>query len=147
MKKAGVTQEKLAESLEMTQGGIQHWLAGTRQPSLEDINRIAGILGVAPAWLTHGLEADDMLDGLGEPAHQTLRRLIQAERGGPLPEAIWNIIKSVVDAAQPTKDPAPTPAPSVSPRLEALLNAKPKVSTSDFAPLPPTVTAPHEPSA
>lgn len=122
MKKRGITQDKLAESLEMTQGGIQHWLAGTRQPSLEDINRIAGILNVAPAWLTHGLEADEILDGLGEPARQTLRRLIHAERAGPLPEAIWNIVKSAVDVAQP--EAAPTVPPTVQRVLEARLTTE-----------------------
>ena len=142
-----ITLEALAEKLDMSVPGVQKWMNGSRQPNLEDIFRIAEALNVPSVWLTHGLEPDDVLDGLGDPAHQTLRRLIHAERTGPLPEAIWSIIKSAVDMAQPTKDPAPTPALSVSPRLEALLNAKPKASTSDFTPLPPTVTAPHEPSA
>jgi transcriptional regulator with XRE-family HTH domain len=122
MRKIGVTQEKLAEALDMTQGGVQHWLSGTRQPSLEDINRIAAILKVAPAWLTHGLEPDDMLDGLGEPARQTLRRLIHAERAAPLPEAIWNIVKSAADVAQP--EPAPALTPTVQRVLEAGLTTE-----------------------
>lgn len=133
MKKAGVTQEKLAESLEMTQGGIQHWLAGTRQPSLEDINRIAGILNVAPAWLTHGLEPDDVLDGLGEPVRQVLRRLIHAERAGPLPEALWQGIKSMTDLSQPEV------APTVTPTVQRVLNQHGLVNTRDFAPLPPSI--------
>lgn len=37
MKELGITQEKLAEELGMTQGGIGHWLRGSRHPSLSDI--------------------------------------------------------------------------------------------------------------
>lgn len=55
MKDIGETQNSLSEKLEMTQGGLQHWLAGTRQPSLEDINRIAELLRCSPVWLTHGV--------------------------------------------------------------------------------------------
>ncbi|MGR5723189.1 helix-turn-helix domain-containing protein, partial [Escherichia coli] len=36
MKELGITQEKLAEELGMTQGGIGHWLRGSRHPSLSD---------------------------------------------------------------------------------------------------------------
>lgn len=37
MKELGITQEKLAEELGMTQGGIGHWLRGSRHPSLDEI--------------------------------------------------------------------------------------------------------------
>lgn len=97
MKTAGITQDKLAELLEMTQGGVQHWLAGTRQPSIDDINRIALALQVPPAWLTHGLEADDMLDGLAEPARSTLRRLIRMERQHLSPSSLWTAINATAD--------------------------------------------------
>lgn len=53
--KGRVTQEQLAESLEMTQGGISSWLRSATQPNLEDINRIADAIGVSRVWLTHGL--------------------------------------------------------------------------------------------
>ena len=36
MKELGITQEKLAEELGMTQGGIGHWLRGSRHPSPAD---------------------------------------------------------------------------------------------------------------
>ena len=55
MKDVGETQNSLSEKLGMTQGGLQHWLAGTRQPALEDINRIAAELQCSPVWLTHGV--------------------------------------------------------------------------------------------
>lgn len=97
MKACGVTQEKLAELLEMTQGGVQHWLAGTRQPSLEDINRIAVLLKVAPAWLTHGLEQDDILNGLPDEARATLRRFIHAERSERSPSTVWAALNSIAD--------------------------------------------------
>ena len=117
-----ITLEALAEKLDMSVPGIQKWMNGSRQPNLEDIFRIAEALNVPSVWLTHGLGPDDMLDGLGEPARQTLRRLIHAERAGPLPEAIWNIVKSAVDVAQP--EAAPTVTPIVQRVLEARLTTE-----------------------
>lgn len=46
MKEIGVTQEQLAEALGMTQGGIGHWLRGTRNPSLAEIGSIFEYLGI-----------------------------------------------------------------------------------------------------
>lgn len=131
MKQAGLTQEQLAEHLEMTQGGVQHWLAGTRQPSLEQINQIADILAVSRAWLTHGLATDDQLDGLTNPALQVLRRLIQAERSGAAPTSLWQAINSVADMALiapeasdlPDTDPADLPI-QVLPEAQAILEER-----------------------
>lgn len=53
--KGRITQEQLAEKLEMTQGGVSSWLRAATQPKLEDINRIADAIGVSRVWLTHGL--------------------------------------------------------------------------------------------
>jgi transcriptional regulator with XRE-family HTH domain len=119
MAESGVTQAQLAEILEMTQGGVQHWLAGSRQPSLEDINRIAEILKVAPAWLTHGLEPHDMLDGIADPARSILQRLIKAERAGALAENLWKTIQSVVDLSLPATDTAPSAVPGIAGKVLA----------------------------
>ena len=53
--KGKITQEKLAEKLGITQGGLGHWLNGRNQASLDDVNRIADGIGISRAWLTHGL--------------------------------------------------------------------------------------------
>lgn len=134
MKDAGVTQEKLAETLDMTQGGVQHWLAGKRQPSLDDINRISAVLGVPPAWLTHGLEPEDMLDGLQGKSREVLRALVMAERSAPLPEALWASIEATLRLARPQNVIA-TPCPPAA-VIKRLLEAEPAVRTSDFAPAP-----------
>ena len=128
-----ITLEALAEKLDMSVPGVQKWMNGSRQPNLEDIFRIAEALNVPSVWLTHGLEPDDVLDGLGDPAHQTLRRLIHAERTGPLPEAIWSIIQSAIDMTQSNKDPA------VTPTVERVLSQRGLVNTRDFAPPPPPI--------
>ncbi|MGG6196173.1 LexA family protein [Pantoea allii] len=49
MKEVGMTQERLAEELGVTQGGLGHWLNGRREPSLDVIGEITRILGL------HGL--------------------------------------------------------------------------------------------
>jgi transcriptional regulator with XRE-family HTH domain len=118
MKEIGETQNTLSEKLDMTQGGLQHWLAGTRQPSLEDINRIAQLLRCEPAWLTHGLEEGDLLTGMAGSARGTLRHLVSAERANPLPASFWQAVASMVQAVAPaaheeggTQTPTGTTAP------------------------------------
>jgi transcriptional regulator with XRE-family HTH domain len=119
MKDVGETQNSLSEKMDMTQGGLQHWLSGNRQPALEDINRIAMFLRCPPAWLTHGLEPEDMTDGLNEHARHTLRRLIRTERQTPLPESFWSAIDAMaqtVAPAHPTAGGAETPSDHPAPR-------------------------------
>lgn len=105
MKEIGETQNSLSEKLDMTQGGLQHWLAGTRQPALEDINRIADALDCPRAWLTHGLDPQDTTDGLAEPGRSALRSLIGAQRTGPLPDSLWVAVQAILNTV------APMPAP------------------------------------
>ena len=101
MKEIGLTQDSLSERLGMTQGGLQHWLAGTRQPSLEDINRIADELRVPRTWLTHGIDPEDTLDGLNASCQTVLRHLIQRERLQPLPESFWTAITAIAATVAP----------------------------------------------
>lgn len=46
MKDQRLTQEKLAETLGVTQGAIAHWLSGRREPDLATINRILSAVGL-----------------------------------------------------------------------------------------------------
>ena len=46
MSELRITQEKLAERLAMSQGGVGHWLNKRRQPSLDDMNRVLRELGL-----------------------------------------------------------------------------------------------------
>ncbi|MGH8387597.1 MAG: LexA family protein [Pseudomonas sp.] len=46
MSELKITQEILAERLEMSQGGIGHWLTKRRQPGIEDMNRVLQALGL-----------------------------------------------------------------------------------------------------
>ena len=46
MKDRKVTQGELAERLGMSQGGVGHWLNKRRAPSVEDMNRLLGELGL-----------------------------------------------------------------------------------------------------
>ncbi len=110
MKSLGMTQENLAERLDMTQGGIQHWLAGTRQPSIDEINKIARILRVAPAWLTHGITEDDVLADLPDEARTTLRRFVRASRADASPATVWSALNAIADLSLgPSTDSAYDP--------------------------------------
>jgi transcriptional regulator with XRE-family HTH domain len=98
----GITQEWLAERLEMTQGGVQHWLAGNRHPKLEDIDRIAAALGVPGYELTHGVTTADSVSDLPDPALSILRRLIAAQRDGQAGPGLWSALDQVATLALTT---------------------------------------------
>jgi transcriptional regulator with XRE-family HTH domain len=103
MKEMGTTQDALSEQLEMTQGGLQHWLAGTRQPALDDINRIADMLKVPRTWLTHGIGPEDTVDGLSATSKSALQRLIHLERAQALPDTFWAAIEAMANTVAPGK--------------------------------------------
>ena len=100
MKALGVTQELLAEQFGMTPAAIQKWLAGARQPSLDDINQIADVLKVPRVWLTHGILPDFTLDGLAPAAQHALSQLIQKERQSQMPDSFWTGLIAMADAIQ-----------------------------------------------
>ncbi len=97
-----VSQDTLAERLDVTQGAVQKWLAGTRHPKLEDIDRIAAALGVPGYELTHGVTPADSVSDLPEPAVSLLRRLIAAQRGGHAGPALWAALDQVATLALTT---------------------------------------------
>lgn len=49
-----LTQEGVAASLGVTQGGLGHWLNGRREPSIENLREIAKVLGVSFVELMEG---------------------------------------------------------------------------------------------
>lgn len=101
MREIGLSQEKLAEQFGMTPAGIQKWLAGTRQPSFDEINLIADRIGVTRTWLTYGLDPNDTTDGLPASARAVVRKLIRLERAGLLPPGMMDAIGSMIDAVVP----------------------------------------------
>lgn len=60
----GLSQEYLAEALGCSRGAVGHYLAGRRNPTLQQLETIAEVLALSPAWLLFG---DDRA-GVGEPA-------------------------------------------------------------------------------
>jgi len=46
MKELGITQDKLAEHIGVSQGGVAHWLSGRREPSLDVIAKVLKYLGL-----------------------------------------------------------------------------------------------------
>lgn len=114
MRELGLSQERLAEQFGMTPAGMQKWLAGARQPSFDDINLIADHLNVTRTWLAYGIEPNDSIDGLNVRTRTVVRKLIQLERAGRLPESLWDAIDSMTNAVAPfpeetehIKSPAP----------------------------------------
>lgn len=79
MAATGLTQEQLAVRLDMTQGGLGHWLNGKRQPPFEKLIQIADILELDRAKLGAAL-LDAGGDAVLEPAQS--RPSLAQERPG-----------------------------------------------------------------
>lgn len=124
MRDKRVTQDELAARLEVTQGGLQHWLSGSREPSLERIDQIADNLGVPGSYLTHGVTADDLCTDLEDPARRILRRLIAAQRNGQTSPALWAAIEQVMDLAGVAKGSARPLGAPIAPEHEAALRER-----------------------
>jgi len=67
MKDRKVTQEKLAERLGMSQGGIGHWLSKRRQPKIEDMNRVLEEIGMGFLEVALVIREKPLVDDEGQP--------------------------------------------------------------------------------
>ena len=56
MHNKGISQDRLAASLECTRGAVSHYLAGRRTPNLRQLEAIAACLEVPPWWLLYGVD-------------------------------------------------------------------------------------------
>ena len=82
----GLTIAKIAEIMEVTPGCVGHWMSGRRMASIEEIQLIASILGVSPAWLAFGhgpieqesLHAADILAPLTPAQRAQALRMLEA---------------------------------------------------------------------
>lgn len=82
-----LSQLKLAERLGMTQGGVGHWLRGTRRPTLETINEKLEMLGLVFLQArVMVVERDVVTDAPGRNACFRFPVLAWADLQGPLPE-------------------------------------------------------------
>ena len=104
MRDAGITQERLAQEFGMTPAAIQKWLAGDRQPSLEQINQVAQALNVTPTWLVYGLDSSHTTEGLADGPRRLLGDLIRLEREGKFRPEHWHALEAVILAFVPRKD-------------------------------------------
>lgn len=107
LKEVEKTQDWLSEQFNMTPGGMQKWLAGTRQPAIDDINRIADLLECPRTWLTHGIDPDQTIDRLPDASQRVLRTLIHRERTAPLPANFWAAVEAMAQAVVPPPQPQP----------------------------------------
>lgn len=67
MKGRKVTQERLAERLGMSQGGIGHWLSKRRQPKIEDMNRVLDEIGMGFLEVALVIREKPLVDDEGLP--------------------------------------------------------------------------------
>lgn len=91
MKESATSQGNLARALDCTRGAVGHYLAGRRQPTLTQMERIARVMEVHPAWLLYGVDRGQTEEE--RPAYRT----------GPAPEFTLRVLDggSATLATQP----------------------------------------------
>ena len=98
MSELRITQEKLAERLAMSQGGVGHWLNKRRQPSLDDMNRVLQELGLGFLEVAMVLrEVEQAQDEGAEPGSL-------AQKYNPYfryPVSDWRVLSQVREAQVP----------------------------------------------
>jgi transcriptional regulator with XRE-family HTH domain len=89
----GLTQEKLAESLGVTQGTVGHWLNARRAPdTLAMYEQLAKALGVSPAWLLYGIDQTISQETL---EFAKLWERLPASQRIALHEAVRSLVKQI----------------------------------------------------
>lgn len=79
MKERGITQEKLAEHIGVSQGGVAHWLSGRREPSLEVISKVLNYLGLP----------DMAVRQVSDQPDSNVEMTLQPTRSFSYPEISW----------------------------------------------------------
>ncbi|MCX7081526.1 MAG: helix-turn-helix domain-containing protein [Pseudomonas sp.] len=102
MSELKITQEKLAERLGMSQGGVGHWLSKRRQPKIEDMNRVLQELGLG--FLEVALVIREPAASKDEEGEQEGYELSLADKYNPYfryPVSDWQGVCEVREAEQP----------------------------------------------
>lgn len=75
MKERGVTQERLADELGVTQGAVAHWLSGRREPSLSVIGQALQYLGLPKLEVGSADLPEESNVEVGPPITSPIRRI------------------------------------------------------------------------
>lgn len=54
----GLTQTRLSEDMNVSQGTVNHWLSGRREPSLDTLAKLSRMLNMTPAELIAGVSRE-----------------------------------------------------------------------------------------
>lgn len=101
----GWSQLQLAEACGWKKSGgsrIFNYEQG-RDPSVEDCQTIADVLGVSPCWLAFGavVEFDDALDTIAPRNQKVIKKLLNMAIAGTVPQASMHAIDSVLAITSP----------------------------------------------
>ncbi|MCD9570546.1 LexA family protein [Pseudomonas protegens] len=105
MKGRKVTQEKLAERLGMSQGGIGHWLSKRRQPKIEDMNRVLEEIGMGFLEVALVVREKPLLGDDGEPLADGPALLNKYNPYFRYPVSDWRVVGEVREDGQPAYVP------------------------------------------
>ncbi len=108
MKYLGVTQSDVAEAFDMTPAGVQKWLSGAREPSLDDLIKLADMLKMPRAQLLLGTEPGDDIGDLPPYARDPLRRLARGARVGMLSKEWFARFEHALEAISPSAEVSTT---------------------------------------
>ena len=96
MKESGITQEKLAEHLGVTQGAVAHWMSGRREPSLDVIAGVLKYVGLPPMTVE--------VQKLANTEESNVKMVVQPSQTYRYPIISWVSAGSWEEAVQPYPD-------------------------------------------
>lgn len=136
MAKRKLSQEELAAAVDKTQGGVGHWLNGRRQPNIDDIAKMLGVVGVDQVVLN----SDGSLEKLSDSSENVLMpkaRLVPVV-GEILMEEDGTLTLEECDIGY-------LKAETIDPKAKAYRikgsNAEPRIRNGEFIVIEPSFTA------
>lgn len=110
MKELGITQERLAERLGVTQGAVAHWLSGRREPPLDTIAKVLDALGLPPLGVlpeatyarkypehSKVAEARALFERATPRSRALIKRISQLDQQGALSEKDIKILEQIIE--------------------------------------------------
>lgn len=100
MKGRKVTQERLAERLGMSQGGIGHWLSKRRQPKIEDMNRVLDEIGMGFLEVALVIREKPVVDDEGVPIADEMSLVDKYNPYFRYPVSDWRVVGELREGEQ-----------------------------------------------
>ena len=92
-KHRGLSQEKLAERMQVSRGACGHWENGKALPSTEHLTKLASILNVSVDWLASGQGEMELIHHIADEPAPTYSFALEDEETKEVAERFFRLSK------------------------------------------------------